>query len=147
MSTAVDTTTDIRTFRIDIADEHIDDLRKRALRMDDPAPGGHPLRPARGDDACMPGGIAVLLAARKQVRDRLDTCMRVRTHAILAGLHAHRAEMVEEDPGAHGMALAERQRPFHGEGAHGGHLRHRDMLDGAHGVPVEDVRVHALSTL
>jgi pimeloyl-ACP methyl ester carboxylesterase len=29
MSTAVDTTTDIRTFRIDIADEQIDDLRRR----------------------------------------------------------------------------------------------------------------------
>ena len=29
MSTAVDTTTDIRTFRIDIADEQIDDLRAR----------------------------------------------------------------------------------------------------------------------
>ena len=29
MSTAVDTTTEIRTFRIDIADEQIDDLRRR----------------------------------------------------------------------------------------------------------------------
>jgi pimeloyl-ACP methyl ester carboxylesterase len=29
MSTAVDTTTDIRTFRVDIADEQIDDLRRR----------------------------------------------------------------------------------------------------------------------
>src|SRR3954453_14869989 len=29
MTTAVDTTTDIRTFRIDIADEQIDDLRRR----------------------------------------------------------------------------------------------------------------------
>jgi Epoxide hydrolase N terminus len=29
MSTAVDSTTDIRTFRIDIADEQIDDLRRR----------------------------------------------------------------------------------------------------------------------
>ena len=29
MSTAVDTTTDIRTFRIDMADEQIDDLRRR----------------------------------------------------------------------------------------------------------------------
>ena len=29
MSTAIDTTTDIRTFRIDIADEEIDDLRRR----------------------------------------------------------------------------------------------------------------------
>src|SRR5947199_3760136 len=29
MSTAVDTTTDIRAFRIDIADEQIDDLRRR----------------------------------------------------------------------------------------------------------------------
>ena len=29
MSTAIDTTTDIRTFRIDIADEQIDDLRRR----------------------------------------------------------------------------------------------------------------------
>jgi hypothetical protein len=28
LSTAVDTTTDIRTFRIDIADEQIDDLRR-----------------------------------------------------------------------------------------------------------------------
>src|SRR3954447_8458235 len=29
MATAVDTTTDIRTFRIDIADEQIEDLRRR----------------------------------------------------------------------------------------------------------------------
>ena len=66
----------------------------------------------------------------------------------LPGLATERPEVVQEHPGAHAVAVAERQRPKHGEGPHGrnlglDHLRHRA---GQGRSAVED-RAHRLSTL
>jgi hypothetical protein len=106
-------------------------LGERPLGMDDPAARRHPLRPARTHDAGVPGAIAVLVAARQEIGDSFDAGVGMRADAVLARLHPHRAEVVEEDPRPDGMALAIRQRAAHGERAHRGHLRVDHAFDRA----------------
>ena len=121
-------------------------LDERRLGVDHAAAGRHPLRAPCRDDAAMAGGIAMLLPPGEKVRDGLDPGMRMRADAVRARLHLERPEVIEEDPWAHRMALAKRQRAAHGEGSHRRRLRCGDMRDRARGL-LDGRAHHALSTL
>src|SRR5271155_164457 len=47
------------------------------LLMDDPAPGRHPLHIARANRAAVSHAVAVLHRSGEDIRDRLDTAMRM----------------------------------------------------------------------
>src|SRR6185436_20936636 len=113
----------------------------------DAATGRHPLRAARGDDPGMARGVAMLLAAREDVGHRLDARMRMRADPVALRLHAKGAEVIEEDPRTHRVALTEGQRAAHGERADRRDLRLRDVLDAAQRLFLEECGRHFLSRL
>src|SRR5215813_4217153 len=69
----------------------------RHLLVNDPAPGGHPLDVTGGNDAVVPHAVTVLHRTREDVRDRLDSSVRVPGEARQVILRDVIAEVVEEE--------------------------------------------------
>jgi hypothetical protein len=90
----------------------------RALRVNDAAPGRHPVDRAGLDALHRPGGIAMLHRAFEQVGHRRQADVRMRPHiVVVAGLRGHRAEMIEEQERPDRLALRRRQQPADDEAA------------------------------
>ncbi len=89
-----------------------------ALRMHDAAPGGHPVDRAGLDQLHAAQAVAMHHRALEQVGDRGQADVRMRPHVVVvAGLHGHRAEMVEEDERPDAAPAEVRQQPPHPEAA------------------------------
>src|SRR5207237_5051233 len=91
---------------------------RRALRMHNAAPGGHPIDVARADRLHRAEAIAMQDLALEEIRHRGEADVGMRPHVeALARRERHGAHLVEEHEGAH-RALARRgQHPAHFEAA------------------------------
>ena len=89
---------------------------RAALAVHDAAAGRHPVHREWLDVLHRAERIAMADAAFEQVGDGREADVRMRPHLhALAGRQRHRPEMVEEDEGADGLAVAEGQHAAHGE--------------------------------
>jgi len=97
---------------------HAEQVFRRALRMDDAAPGRHPVDGARRDALDHAGRVAMHDRAFEEVGQRRQADVRVRANLVVrAGLHCDRAEVVEEDERADGAAVGLRQQAANREAA------------------------------
>src|SRR5262245_64877094 len=82
----------------------------RHLLVNDPTPGGHTLNVACADNTTVPHAIAMLHRSRQDVRDRLDSAVRVPREARQVILRNVIAEVVEEEEGVEVGRIAETER-------------------------------------
>src|SRR5262245_18453797 len=82
----------------------------RHLLVNDPAPGGHPLHVACADDATDPHAIGMPHCSRQDVRDRLDSAVRVPREARQVILRTVIAEVREEEEGVEAGRIVETER-------------------------------------
>jgi len=95
-----------------------DQLLRRPLRVDDAAPGRHPVDRPRLDPLDDAGRVAVDDRAFEQVGERRQPDVRMRADVVvLVGGDVDRPEVVEEDEGADRTAVGGRQQPAHHEAA------------------------------
>src|SRR5215510_12295653 len=82
----------------------------RHLLVNDPTPGGHPLNVACADDATVPHAVAMLHRSRQDIRDRLDSAVRVPREARQVILRNVIAEVIEEEEWVEVGRIAEPER-------------------------------------
>ena len=107
----------------------------RALRMDDAAPGRHPVDVAGDDFLHRAEAVAMHDRAFEQIGDRGEADVRMRPHVEAdAGLKRGRAHVVEEDERADQARRHGRQHAPHGQTADVAQMRFEDCFDrGGHG--------------
>ena len=93
-------------------------LLRRALGVDDAAPGRHPVDRAGLDPLHDAGRVAVHDRALEQVGERRQADVRMRPHVVVgAGRDVDRPEVVEEDERADGAPVGRGQQAAHDEAA------------------------------
>ena len=75
------------------------------------------MRAERADDAAVSGRIRVFIATTEQIRDRLDTRVRMWPHTVFAWFHAKGPEVIEKHPRANRFTLMIGKRALHRKGS------------------------------